>query len=366
MRRLISRRELLAWSLGGAACLAHASRMRADVPWLSQVQQPPAVPRDSSLKLAPLLVDHEGNSISSVEKWKERREELRAWWLKFLGQLPLKRDNPPAFQVLDEEKVGSVLRQHLSYEVEPGEATEAYLLKPLETKRRAPGILAFHSTVPYSILQPAGLAGPPEKHFGLKFAQAGYVTLCPRNYLWPDNDHIDTSASVERFRRRHPECTGMAKMLWDAMRAVDLLASLPEVDSSRIGAVGHSLGAKEVLYLSAFDDRIRVTVSSEGGIGTRFSNWDAPWYLGDAVKQSQFDHEHHELLALSAPRAFLLIGGDSSDGNASWPFVEAALDVYRLFGGTPKLGLFNHRQGHSLPPEAALRIDEWFREYLPV
>ena len=68
----------------------------------------------------------------------------------------------------------------------------------------------------------------------------------------------------------------MAKMLLDAVVAVDLLAAMEGVNADRIGTVGHSLGAKEVLYLAAFDERIKVTVSSEGGIGTRFSNWDAP------------------------------------------------------------------------------------------
>ena len=53
--------------------------------------------------------------------------------------------------------------------------------------------------------------------------------------------------------------------------------------------------------------------------------------LGDALKQPGFTREHHELLALAAPRPFLLVGGDSADGTASWPFVAAALPVYRLF-----------------------------------
>ena len=53
-------------------------------------------------------------------------------------------------------------------------------------------------------------------------------------------------------------------MLYDAMRAVDVLESLPQVDRNRIGAVGHSLGAKETLYLAAFDERVKVAVASEG------------------------------------------------------------------------------------------------------
>ena len=31
---------------------------------------------------------------------------------------------------------------------------------------------------------------------------------------------------------------------------------------------------------------------------------------------------------------------------------------------TPRLGLFNHKQGHAVPPEAEQRIYEWFEKYL--
>jgi hypothetical protein len=59
----------------------------------------------------------------------------------------------------------------------------------------------------------------------------------------------------------------------------------------------------------------------------------------------------------------LLLGGDSADGDRSWPFIDAALPVYRLYGGRPRLGLFNHKQGHSVPPEAEQRVYAWFEAY---
>ena len=58
------------------------------------------------------------------------------------------------------------------------------------------------------------------------------------------------------------------------------------------------------------------------------------------------------------------MGGDSADGARSWPFIEAALGVYRLYGGTPRLGLLDHKKGHSVPPEAERRIEEWLTAYL--
>jgi hypothetical protein len=66
-----------------------------------------------------------------------------------------------------------------------------------------------------------------------------------------------------------------------------------------------------------------------------------------------------------APRAFLLIGGDSADGDRGWPFIHAALPAYRLTSTMPpRMGQYNHRKGHAVPPECEERIYAWFDTYL--
>ncbi len=338
-----------------------------DVSWLAEIQRPPATVPATAPQLTELLVAANGERITTVEAWQRRREEFRRWWLDFLGPLPAERKiPPPALTIVDEDRPEGVIRQLVRYEIEPGIETEAYLLKPVRPSKPAPGIAVFHSTVNYTIRQPAGLEGPPEKHFGLRYAQKGCVCICPRNFLWPktSNERIGTTSEVNSLAQRAPRSKGMAKMLFDALVAVDILAAQPEVDAMRLGAVGHSLGAKEALYIAAFDERIKATVSSEGGIGTKFSNWEAPWYLGPSIKGATFTHEHHELLALVAPRPFLLVGGNSADGDQGWPFIKAALPVYELFGQPSRLGQFVHGKGHSVPLAAEQRIEEWLLTYL--
>jgi dienelactone hydrolase len=266
--------------------------------------------------------------------------------------------------VVEEERVDKVLRQLVQYDTEPGAPTQAYVLRPPESRGRRPGVLVFHSTVRESIRQPAGLADVPEKHFGLALARRGFVTICPRNFLWPETSRMAADEETRRFQTRHPHVRGMAKMLFDGQVALDILASQPGVDPTRLGCIGHSLGAKEALYLAAFDRRVKAAVSSEGGIGTTMSNWHAEWYLGGGVKDPAFAREHHELLALAAPRPFLLVGGDSADGDASWPFVAAAQAVYRLYGEPARLGLLNHRKGHAVPPDVLPRLLEWLETYV--
>jgi len=351
-----------AMAMGGT--FLRAEERARDVSWLTEIQQPPnTLPADAP-KLTELLVDASGKRVTTVDGWKSRREELRRWWLDFLGPMPAERIGVPKLTVVEEDRPEGVIRQLVRYEVEPGLETEAYLLKPEKPAAKVPGIAVFHSTVDYSIRQPAGLEGPPEKFFGLRYAKKGCVCFCPRNFLWPTTIRIVASGEAKRFLDRAPQSKGMVKMLYDSLVAVDILAAQPEVDPSRLGCVGHSLGAKETLYLAAFDDRIKATISSEGGVGTKFSNWDAAWYLGATIKEPTFVHEHHELLALAAPRPFLLVGGNSADGDRGWPFIAAALPVYELFGKPARLGQFNHGKGHAVPPEAEAKIEEWLMTYL--
>lgn len=337
---------------------------RRDVPWLQDVLQAPEPPPVPARPLQPVLVDDQGRTITTLAGWQRRRRNLEQQWRAVIGTLPAEREGPPRVDVVDEERVGEVVRQRVQYFVEPGLRTEAYILKPHQARARCPGAVVFHSTTPESIRQPAGLADAAEKHFGLALARRGFVAICPRNFLWPDTTRMSAQDETRRFRERHPRARGIAKMLFDGQVAVDILAARSDVEPKRIGCIGHSLGAKEALYLAAFDPRITAVVSSEGGIGLAMSNWDAEWYLGDIVRQPAFTREHHELLALAAPRPFLLVGGDSADGAASWPWIAAALPVYRLYGTAPRLGLLNHRRGHAVPPDIEPRLLEWLETYV--
>jgi dienelactone hydrolase len=343
---------------------AQTPPLRRDVPRLQEILQAPEAPPAPARLLHPILVDDQARTITTLAGWRRRRSDLEQAWRAVIGSLSLQRRGPPRVDVVDEEHIGEVVRQRVQYLAEPGVRTEAYLLKPHQPRARCPGAVVFHSTTPESIRQPAGLADEAEKHFGLALARRGFVAICPRNFLWLDTARMAAQGETRRFRERHPRARGIAKMLFDGQVAVDILAARSDVDPKRIGCIGHSLGAKEALYLAAFDPRITAVVSSEGGIGLTMSNWDAEWYLGDIVRQPSFTREHHELLALAAPRPFLLVGGDSADGAASWPWIEAALPIYRLYGAPPRLGLLNHRRGHAVPPDIEPRLLEWLETYV--
>lgn len=340
-----------------------------DVPWLADVQQPPVNPRLANTGyLEPLLVAADKSPITTLAQWQQHRETIRRRWLEFLGKMPERPD--VKLIILSEDRPEGCHRQLVRYESESGLPVEAYLLRPepLGKDRRA-ALVVLHQTSPNNIDEVAGVNGPETQALGLRLARQGFLVFCPRCYLWQDVRNYDEA--VANHRRRHPGTLGMHKMLYDAQRGIDVLASLPEVDPQRIGATGHSLGAKETLYLAAFDERIRAAVASEGGIGLTFSNWNAPWYLGPGIQAADFQLNHHQLLALIAPRPFLILAGETGppapstdDGDRTWPFIEAVLPVYRLYGKPARIGIYNHRQGHTIPAKAFERMSEWLRTYL--
>jgi hypothetical protein len=341
-----------------------AAAPAAELPWLSEVQTPPAVIPEDAPKLPSLLVDAAGQPITTREAWAQRREEIRRWWLAYMGLTSIERcDLAP--EVVSEERVGTVVRKLVRLQVEPGCGMDAYLLHPAEMQRKLPGVVVFHSTSVHTIHQPAGFEDAESHHLGLHLAQQGFVTLCPRNFIWnyptPQPTYLD---AISELHRRHPGWRGMAKMLFDGMRAVDYLQSLPFVDKERLGCIGHSLGAKETLYAMAFDERLKAGVSSEGGIGLSFSNWEADWYLGSDIRAADFGHDNHEVVALAAPRAFLLIGGEDADGSKSWPYIARAKEVYDLVEAPDRIGLLTHSSGHSLPPIALQCAYGWLGHFL--
>ena len=333
---------------------------------------PPSIPPDAD-RPAPLLFDAVHRPIANPEHWERRRAELVEAWGAFLGVIGPERGEAPRAEVIEEDRVeaegegeSAVVRALIRYEAEPGRVVEAYRLRPEGGANDGgrPGAVVLHSTTEITIRQPSGLEGPPEKHIGLHLARRGFVCVCPRCFLWEGVEPGEYAEAVERSRGRHPDASGTAQMLFDAQRALDLLEAESDVDGGRIAAIGHSLGGKEVLFLAAFDERVRAAVSSEGGIGIGYSNWDAPWYHSPAVGRPGFPLDHAQVLALVAPRAFLLIGGDSADGDRSWPYIEACLPVWELLGAPEWLGLFNHHQGHAYPPEAQATADAWLDRWL--
>ena len=96
----------------------------------------------------------------------------------------------------------------------------------------------------------------------------------------------------------------MGVQLWDSIRAVDFVSSLPDVDASRIAVTGASGGGTQSFLLMAVDDRIKagapvnmISAHMQGGICENAANLRVG---GDN------DTSNMVIAALMAPRPLLM------------------------------------------------------------
>jgi dienelactone hydrolase len=339
-------------------------------------QRPPEKTPSYARPLAPLL-EQNGSPVTDAAGWRFRCDDLRGQWMRLLGPFPAQKVALEA-KAEDREELPTFTRQRFTYQLEEGVRTDAMVLLPRNVTGRLPAIVLFHPTYEGHYRRVVGLEGleDPERHQAIQLVEAGFAVIAPRCFLWEEipsgfqtkGSENGYAARVRHMNERHPDWKGMTRMTWDGIRALDFAQSLPQVDGENIGIFGHSLGAKEVLYVAAFDTRPKCVVFSEGGIGMRQSNWDAVWYLGPQIQGPNFSHEHHELLGLIAPRPFLILAGGAGKGaadtEASWLFVEAARPVYELLSAKGNIGWFNHGLGHRYGGSARESAEGFLKRHL--
>lgn len=313
--------------------------------------------------------------VQSLADWEQTISKIKQRFEKLLGPMPPVGARPD-MELVSEEIVDGVIRKKYRVQIEPNVRLDVYMLVPdgLKPEEKRPGLIALHPTNNMTIDEIAGVGAAGPRATGFEFAKLGYIVVCPKCFLWQDVQSFDQA--VANHRQLHPNARGIAKMVYDAQRAVDVLVSNANVDPKRVFAIGHSLGAKEVLYLMARDQRIVAGVASEGGVDLKSTNWGAPWYLGPEPRLEGGDWGHEELLALIAPRPLLVMGGErgsgAADGTQSLPVMRRALPIWNLFhrglDGNPSqnpgdylgLALWNHGQGHVFGPMQFQRARDWF------
>ena len=328
--------------------------------WFKPYNNPPAGYETSIGNLSSLVA-----GVDSISEWKARRERIQSKWLKLLGSM---ETNPPSPQtrLVETVKDQNYTARLMYLQVEADWWEKILVMMPASDLQRPRPVVI----VPfYDVDTPAGrnlsghhFLGMGVDSYAYMAVQKGYIAVAIR---WFGESYGEWySEAVANLKLRHPHCTGLGKWVWDAHRLLDYLYTLPEVDRDHIGIIGHSLGGKMALYAAAFEPRITAVVSNELGIGLSFSNYDDYWYFGEFIDKVDKGTDQHELIGLIAPRPFLLIGGDTYDTAKSWYYINAAREVYKLYGKPENIGYFNHHKGHMPTPEAVWRAMEWLAHFL--
>lgn len=214
-------------------------------------------------------------------------------FLTMIGKLPEKAKLAPV--VLEETDMGKYIRKKIEYSAEANERIRAYLGIPKNIKEKAPAVFCYHQHAGNFSLgksEPFGIEGDPNLAFAHELAELGYITFSPDAIGFEERSVFkkDYWSSIQIMMSRGINgYTLLGKVLFDASAGIDFLQTLPEVDKNRIGFIGHSYGGKMALWLPAFDNRIKASVSNCGCISQKLclkrdTGIQAEFYIFDMLK----------------------------------------------------------------------------------
>lgn len=323
---------------------------------------------------SPLLFA-DGRLAQSREEWTQRREEIRQQWISLLGQWPPLIENPNV-EVLGEEVRDGIKQQTVRFQWAPNQQTTGYLLFPPGDGKK-PAVV----TVYYEPESSVGL-GKEHRDYGWLLAKKGFVVLS----IGTTEATKNSTYAIYYPSIENAQVEPLSMLAYAAANAWFVLASLEEVDSSRIGIVGHSFGGKWAMFASCLFDRYACAAWSDPGImfdDTRSNiNYWEPWYLGYHPKPwrkrglitpdnpahgaypelRRQGHDLHELHALMAPRPFFVSGGEE-DPPSRWGALWHSIEVNRLLGVEHRVGMHN-RPEHNPNAEANQRVVDFFVHFL--
>jgi pimeloyl-ACP methyl ester carboxylesterase len=330
-------------------------------------------PRYSDHRNLLVLRDATGQErpIRSADDWAKRREHILESMQLVMGELPGDKNKVPLdVEVGEEIETATYVRKKITFGVEQGDRLAAYLFVPKAREGKLPAVLCLHPTErKLGKGVPAGLGGKPDRHYAVHLAERGYVTLAP-DYVGSGDSTFDPYV--------HGYASATMKGIWNHMRCVDLLQSLPEVDAERIGVLGHSLGGHNSLFVAAFDERIRCVVSNCGFnsfphyMKGDLKGWSHDGYMPRIRAEYDCDpakmpFDFPEVLAAIAPRP-CLASAPLRDHNFAVEGVKecltAAAPVYKLLGAPEKLQANYPDCDHNFPDDVREVAYGWLDRWL--
>jgi len=246
------------------------------------------------------------NPPSSLSEWDARREQVRRQILVAEGLWPMPTKTPLNPVIHGKVEGDGFTVEKVYFESAPGFFVTGSLWKPKTIKGKVPGVMFAHGhwqdarlsiATDDAVRREISTGGERFERGGKSIFQSLCVQLARMGCIvwqWDmlsDSDSIQFSREiVHKFAKQRPEANTtenwglyspqaeahlqsiMGLQTWNAVRGLDFLLSLPELDPERTAITGASGGGTQTMLLAAIDDRIKlsfpcvmVSTSMQGG-----------------------------------------------------------------------------------------------------
>jgi hypothetical protein len=272
-----------------------------------------------------------GSTAEKAATWQRgARERLLA--LMMGGREP-ERVALDVRQLRREEAPGaSYGLEEITLQTLPDRRVHAWLARPLQPKERVGAVLALHG---HGGTGEEIVRGKSLYWYGRAIAEMGYVVISP---------------DIGQHELQHTNWSLMGERTWDALRCLDYLVTLPEVDAGRLAVAGLSLGGETTMYVAALDERIKAACSS-GWLTTvaNMKNGHCACFNFPGLEEN-FDFS--DIFACAAPRMLVCELGELERAPGGFPVAigRQAMDeirsAYRVFQAESNATLTVHPGPH--------------------
>ncbi|GGK85474.1 alpha/beta hydrolase family protein [Rufibacter glacialis] len=308
-------------------------------------------------------------ALASKESLRAYQADVKKEYLRVVGQFPQKQ--PLNAKITRQTKQDGYRIENLVYESRPNHHVTANLYLP-EGKGPFPGVILMNGH------EMTAKATESYQKTARLFARNGFVVLSVDPFSQGERVQLTDSTGKSLTRGSTTEHTLLnagatlvgtsvaAYMLWDNVRGLDYLESRPEVDKTRIGALGNSGGGTQTMYLMAYDDRIKVAAPC-----SYFTQRDR--YIEVAGSQDGCQYmpgegnlEMADFIIAAAPKPVLILAAENDfvDHYGTLKGFEELQKVYHTLQEPEKVKLFVWPDGHGITQPKREEAVTWFRKWL--
>lgn len=301
-------------------------------------------------------------AVSTIDEWTARRAEIRAALARAWGNWPA----PPP---LEPRLIGTFERQgyrveKLVFQTLPGVWMTANAYVPQQPGPR-PAILQVHGHWPGAKQDPV--------------VQARCIGAVKQGYfvLVVDAFGAGERAIGKELGEYHGEMTAATLypvglplsglQVYENGRALDYLATRPEVDPARIGITGASGGGNQTMYAGAWDERLRAAVPV-CSVGNYRAYLGAACCLCEVVPGILNTTEESGVLGLTAPRGLLIINATRDATQFSVEEARKSIDeaapIFALYEAADHLRHTTFESGHDYSQPMREAMYGWMARFL--
>lgn len=292
---------------------------------------------------------------ATLDQWKARAAYLREHVLASAGLLPLPERTPLRPSIVDDVKRSDYIVSKVYFESLPGFFVTGNLYRP-PGDGPFPAILSPHGHWSYGRLENTPTNSGPGR--AITLARQGFVVFSYDMVGYNDSQQLPHTFGGRREALWGLSLAGL--QLWNSIRALDFLETLPYVRRDALGATGESGGGTQTFQLAAVDGRVAVaapvnmiSLHMQGGC------------LCENPPGLRLDTTNVEIAATIAPRPMLMISatGDWTKDTleVEYPAVRA---IYELFGAADRVHAVRMTAEHNYNRDSREAMYAWMARWL--